>query len=115
MFSVFLVFLNGLSPATAGLVAMEHNCEKGGTLGVLNTNGVPIMRKPVGDFGSGSGRSNGTPQAGLQEERQRHGAQAERLGRLASLVPVALDGRQAKPKFGSRLALAHALGLAGLH
>jgi len=25
---------------------MEHNCEEGGTRGVLNTDGVPLMRKP---------------------------------------------------------------------
>src|SRR5690606_10894438 len=43
------------------------------------------------------------PQEGQQEKERRHVAQAERPGRLVSLVPVTLDGRQAKAQLGSYL------------
>ena len=46
MFPVFLVFRFSYKPATTALTVMEHNCEEGGTRGVLNSDGVPLMRKP---------------------------------------------------------------------
>lgn len=41
VFLVFLVFRIAYKPVTVRLAAMEHNRKEGGTLGVLNTIGVP--------------------------------------------------------------------------